>query len=231
MIAYDTGDATMTIAGEASRLRIVSASKGFCDVTGAQPVLGMLRTDADSQALAITHRVFVHLFHSGVIVDLDATEPGAYRVLRVDPPPQVITPMTLSDSIAPRRFTLPLLGTFAIVALVLAALGVYGVVAYAVAERTREIGIRMALGAPRWSVVRMMVTQGLWSVGAGLVAGLFGAWAATRLIAGLLYGVQPHDAATFAVTALTLGSIACLACVVPGLKAALVDPVAALRSE
>lgn len=137
----------------------------------------------------------------------------------------------LSDSIAPRRFNLLLLGTFAIVALVLAALGVYGVVAYAVSERTREIGIRMALGAARSNVVRLMVAQGMWSVVAGLVVGLFGAWAATRLMTGLLYGVQPHDAATFAVTTLTFGSIACLACVVPALKAARVDPASALRAQ
>jgi ABC-type antimicrobial peptide transport system permease subunit len=89
----------------------------------------------------------------------------------------------------------------------------------------------MALGAQRSNVVRMMVAQGMWSVVAGLVVGLFGAWAATRLIAGLLYGVQPHDAATFAVMTLALGSIACLACVVPALKAALVDPATALRAE
>ena len=91
----------------------------------------------------------------------------------------------LSDSIAPRRFNLLLLGTFAIVALVLAALGVYGVVAYAVSERTHEIGIRMALGAERSNVVRMMVAQGMWSVVAGLVVGLFGAWAATPIDCGL----------------------------------------------
>jgi len=114
---------------------------------------------------------------------------------------------------------------------VLAALGVYGVVAYAVSERTHEIGIRMALGAERSNVVRMMVAQGMWSVVAGLVVGLFSAWAATRLIAGLLYGVQPHDTATFAVTTLALVSIAGMACVVPALKAALVDPATALRAE
>ena len=137
----------------------------------------------------------------------------------------------LSDSIAPRRFNLLLLGVFAVVALVLAALGVYGVVAYAVSERTHELGIRMALGANRRNVVRMMVAEGMWSALAGLVVGLLGAWAATRLMEGLLYGVQPHDPATFAVTTLALASIACLACVVPALKAARVDPVTALRGE
>jgi ABC-type antimicrobial peptide transport system permease subunit len=114
---------------------------------------------------------------------------------------------------------------------VLAGLGVYGVVAYAASERTHEIGIRMALGAERSHVVRMMVAQGMWSVVAGLGVGLLGAWAATRLIAGLLYGVEPHDTATFAVATLALGSTAGLACVVPALKAALVDPARALRAE
>jgi putative ABC transport system permease protein len=137
----------------------------------------------------------------------------------------------LSDSIAPRRFNLLLLATFAFVALVLAALGVYGVVAYAVSERTHEIGIRMALGAERASVVGMIVAQGMWSVVAGVVVGLFAAWGATRLIAGLLYGVQPDDTATFAVTTLVLGLIACVACIVPALKAAVIDPAIALRAE
>ncbi len=137
----------------------------------------------------------------------------------------------LSDSIAPRRFNLLLLGTFAIVALLLAVFAVYGVVAYAVSERRHEIGIRMALGAARSNVVRMMVAQGMRSVVAGLVVGLFVAWGAARLIAGMLYDVAPHDTATFAVTTLALGSIACVACVLPALKAALIDPVTALRAE
>ena len=104
----------------------------------------------------------------------------------------------LAESIAPRRFNLLLLGIFALVALVLAALGVYGVVAYAVAERTQEIGIRLALGAERARVVRMIVSQGMLSVVAGMAGGLIAAYAATRLIAGLLYGVGSHDVPTFA---------------------------------
>lgn len=137
----------------------------------------------------------------------------------------------LSESISPRRFNLLLLGTFAIVALVLAALGVYGVVAYAVAERTQEIGIRLALGAQRARVVRMIVGQGMWSVAAGLAVGLVGAYAATRVIAGLLYGVPPHDPATFAAATIGLALIAFAACALPALKAALVDPVTALRAD
>lgn len=136
----------------------------------------------------------------------------------------------LEDTIAPRRFNLLLLAVFAVAAVVLAAVGVYSVVAYAVAERTHEIGIRMALGAERADVVWVMVSQGMWSVLAGLVAGLCAAWAATKLIAGLLYGVQPHDAVTFAVMTLVLATVAGLACLLPALKAASVDPVTALRT-
>jgi putative ABC transport system permease protein len=137
----------------------------------------------------------------------------------------------IADSIAPRRFNLLLLGIFALVALVLAALGVYGVVAYAVAERTQEIGIRLALGAERVRVVRMIVSQGMVGVTAGIVIGLAGAFAAARLISGLLYGVETHDAPTFAVATLVLGAIAFVACAAPALRAAFVDPVVALRAE
>ena len=137
----------------------------------------------------------------------------------------------IAESIAPRRFNLLLLGTFAAVALVLAVLGVYGVVAYAVAERTHEIGIRLALGAERARVVRMIVAQGMSGIALGILAGVIGAWTATRLMTSLLYGVRPHDAATFAIATLMLAIVAFLACALPALKAALVDPVVALRAE
>jgi predicted permease len=137
----------------------------------------------------------------------------------------------LAKSIAPRRFNLLLLATFALVALTLAVLGVYGVVAYAVAERTQEIGIRLALGAERARVVRMVMRQGMSGVLAGIVAGLVGAWASTRLMAGLLYGVQPHDAMTFTAATVILAVTAFIACAAPALKAAWVDPVVALRAE
>ena len=137
----------------------------------------------------------------------------------------------LAESIAPRRFNLLLLGTFALVALLLAALGVYGVVAYSVSERTQEIGIRLALGAERARVVRMMVSQGMISVLAGIAVGLVAAYAATKLIAGLLYGVGSHDAPTFVMATLLLTAIAFVACAAPAMRAAFVDPVVALRAE
>ena len=137
----------------------------------------------------------------------------------------------LSDSIAPRLFNLFLLGTFAAASLLLALVGIYGVIAYSVAERTREIGVRMALGAQRRQVVGMVVREGFIMALAGIVAGLAGAWLLTREMASLLYNVRPNDAATFAAVAAALGAAAILACWAPALKAALVDPVVALRYE
>jgi predicted permease len=137
----------------------------------------------------------------------------------------------LAQSIAPRRFNLLLLGTFALVALVLAALGVYGVVGYGVAERTQEIGIRLALGAERSGVVGMIIRQGMVSVVVGLAAGLAAAWAAARFIEGMLYGVPPHDAPTFVWVALGLAVVAFTACALPALRAAWVQPAIALRAE
>jgi putative ABC transport system permease protein len=137
----------------------------------------------------------------------------------------------LSDSIAPRRFNLFLLGTFAAVALLLALVGIYGVIAYSVAERTREIGVRMALGAQRGEVVRMVVREGMAMAFVGLAAGLAGAWGLAHLIASLLYGVNPNDPATFGAVAAALAGVATLACCVPAVKAARVDPMVALRYE
>jgi putative ABC transport system permease protein len=138
---------------------------------------------------------------------------------------------TLAESIAPRRFNVLLLGIFAVVALAVAMLGVYGVVAYAVSERTNEIGIRLALGAERANVVRMIVGQGMTSVGAGIVLGLAAALAASRLIATLLYGVAATDLPTYVLSTSALAAIALVACAVPALRAAVVDPVVALRAE
>jgi putative ABC transport system permease protein len=137
----------------------------------------------------------------------------------------------LTASISARRFNLFLLGTFAAAALLMAIVGVYGVVAYSVTQRTKEIGIRMALGAQRGSVVRLVVSQGM-AIGLwGIAAGLGGAYGLTRLMGSLLYGVAPNDAATFGVVAIALASTVALASWVPALKAALVDPLVALRHE
>ncbi|HEU0138636.1 MAG TPA: ABC transporter permease [Bryobacteraceae bacterium] len=137
----------------------------------------------------------------------------------------------LSASIAPRRFNLFLLGAFAATALLLAVIGIYGVMAYSVSQRTREIGIRMALGARRGEIIGMVVRQGMKLALAGIVAGIPAGIALTRLMKSLLYGVNPGDPWIFALVVAALVAAALLAAGGPALKAARVDPLTALRYE
>jgi putative ABC transport system permease protein len=134
-------------------------------------------------------------------------------------------------SVAQRRLTMLLLSIFASLALVLAAVGIYGVISYSVTQRTQEIGIRMALGAPRAAVMRMVVGQAMVLSIAGLTAGALGAWMLTRLMQKLLFNVTPSDPLTFAAVSILLALVAATAAAVPGLRATRVDPVIALRSE
>jgi predicted permease len=137
----------------------------------------------------------------------------------------------LSDSLARRRFATFLLGAFAMVALTLAAIGIYGVMAYSVSQRTQEIGIRMALGAQPGRIALLVVRQSLVLVTLGTATGLAAAFALTRVMASLLYGVNATDLRTFVVPPLVLGGIALLASYFPARRAARVDPTVALRSE
>jgi len=137
----------------------------------------------------------------------------------------------LSDSVSPRRFTMLLLGGFSALALLLALMGVYGVVAYTVAERTPEIGIRIALGAQSVDVLRLILAQGLKPVAGGCGAGLIASLALSRVLSGLLYGVTATDPATFAIVILLLSFVALLACYLPARRAMKVDPLIALRQE
>jgi putative ABC transport system permease protein len=137
----------------------------------------------------------------------------------------------VSDSVAQPRFYTLLLATFAAIALLLAALGIYSVMAYGVSQRTHEIGIRMALGAEARRILRMVLGQGLLLIGAGLAIGLAGALALTRLMSGLLFEVSPTDPLVFVLIALLLTGVALLASWVPARKATRVDPLAALRHE
>ena len=137
----------------------------------------------------------------------------------------------LSASVTAPRFNTTLLTIFASVALVLTIVGLYGVMSYSVAQRTNEIGIRLALGAQSRDVLLMIVKQGSTLILLGLVIGLFGAYALTRLIASLLFGVTAKDPITFGAVAVLLAIVALLACYVPAWRATKVDPMEALRCE
>jgi predicted permease len=161
--------------------------------------------------------------------------PMKAAILNIDrsQPVYAVQPMTevVSQSIAQRRFSLVLLAFFAVSALFLAALGLYGVMSYSVAQRTGEIGIRMALGARKAQVLMLVQRQGLVLVWIGLGIGLAGALALTRLMSSLLFRVQPADPITFVVVAALLIAVSLAACLVPARRAAKVDPIVALRYE
>jgi predicted permease len=156
-------------------------------------------------------------------------------VATMDPALPVINLQTMddvfSDSTARPRFLAQLLGGFALLALVLAAVGTYGILSYLVTERRREIGIRMALGANRGLVLGMVMGQGMLLAVAGVVIGVLGALAVNRVIATLLFGVEPTDPATIAGVVATIAGVALLACYLPARRATLVDPMLVLRNE
>jgi predicted permease len=137
----------------------------------------------------------------------------------------------VAEATGESRFYVVLLGAFAIVALVLAGVGIYGVMSYSVSRRTHEIGVRMALGAQGRDVLKLMVFQGIVQALAGVAVGLAGALALSRLIAGLLYGTRPNDPATFAAVVLVLGGVAVAASYFPARRATKIDPIVALRYE
>jgi ABC-type antimicrobial peptide transport system permease subunit len=137
----------------------------------------------------------------------------------------------IGASLAQRRLSLTLLGAFGLLAIVLASLGIYGVLAYLVAERTREIGIRRALGALDGQVVRMVVGQGMALTAAGLIIGAAIAIGATRAMRGMLYGVGTTDPLTFFLVAALVAAVALLASWLPARRAARVHPMEALRAE
>jgi len=175
----------------------------------------VMRTDArDASQLTQAARAEVKAFDPNQII---------WRVQTLE--------QLLGTSVAPRRFNMMLLGIFAGVALVLAAVGLYGVMSYSVSWRTHEIGIRMALGAKRADVLRMVVRQGMMMTLIGVAIGLAGAFALSRVIVGLLYGVSARDPLTFAGVSIVLLIVALLACLIPARRATRVDPIIALRTE
>jgi putative ABC transport system permease protein len=153
----------------------------------------------------------------------------------IDPELPLASLQTLEQAvdatIAQPKFSALMLGIFAAIALALAAIGIYGVISYSVAQRTREIGVRIALGAQRGDVLRMVVGQGMTLAAVGVAIGGVAAAGATRLIAGHLFGVRPADPTVFVSVALTLAAVAFVASAVPAMRATRVDPTDAIRGE
>jgi putative ABC transport system permease protein len=167
---------------------------------------------------------------------IEALAPSIRQAVReMDPALPVVQMRTLEEvvgaSVTRQRFLSLLLGIFAAVALTLAAIGTYGILSYMVTERQREIGIRMALGADSKSVVRMVLGQGLGIALAGIVLGVGGAFALSRLAASLLYNVSPSDPLTFGTVAFVIASVAMAACLIPARRAMRVDPLEAMRAD
>jgi putative ABC transport system permease protein len=181
----------------------------------ATPALAIVvRTQGDAAALAGSVR--------GVIAEIDPAQP-IYDMQTLD--------QLVAKSLGQRRFTLMLMLMFGVIALLLSAVGIYGVMAFAVSQRTQEIGIRIALGARATDVLKLIVGSGMTLAGIGIAIGLGGAFAITRLMASLLFGVSPTDAITFAFVSAGLLLVALLACYLPARRAMKVDPLVALRYE
>jgi ABC-type antimicrobial peptide transport system permease subunit len=156
-------------------------------------------------------------------------------IAAVDPALAVAKVTTMREVVrelsAPQRFSATVLTGFATGALMLAAIGLYGVLAFIVAQRTREIGVRLALGAARSEVLGLILKQGMVLVGAGLVIGLAGALAATRVLRSMLFETDIYDPLTFAIVPVLLALVSLAACYVPARRAAVVDPMVTLRTE
>ena len=174
----------------------------------------LTRTDVDPTSLAPAVR--------GVISALNKDQ-AVFNVRTMD---QIV-----SQSVAPRRFSMMMLTIFAVVALALASIGIYGMISYAVAQRTREIGLRMTLGAQRGNVLRLVIGQGMRLVLVGVVLGLVAAFALTRTMSTLLFGVSATDPLTFVSISLLLAAVALFACWMPARRATKVNPIVALRYE
>ena len=174
----------------------------------------VIRTDATLQAILPTIRAAVR--------EIEPTLPIP-DLRRLDE--------WIAESAAQARLTTTLAGAFAGAALFLTVVGIYGVISYAVSQRTQEIGVRIALGARRTSVVGLVLRAGMTWAGGGIALGLLGAWSTSRLIDSLLFDVSARDPLIFALTALALTGVAALACTVPALRATRIDPVIALRGD
>ena len=221
-IRLDEEGPFLTIVGVAadvrySQLDAVPPPEVYIPYTQREDMFGavaLVRTTSDPLAMAPAIRQIMDRIDKTVVPD------------------EVMTlQQRLAETIAPRRWNLLMLGTFAASALALALIGIYGLMTYSVAQRRQEIGVRRALGAQRAEVVRMVVRQGMSIALAGIGVGVVSSVALTHLMSSLLYEVEPTDPLTFAVVTAAFATVALVACCVPALKAADVDPALALRHE
>jgi putative ABC transport system permease protein len=218
------------------RVRVDPASQDWLEIVGVVGDVKHGRLDLEAppqtyESLAQRPRDTVMFVVRGAI-----TAAAARAAIAAADPEQAIGALRplgdlVAESVARQRFALLLFAAFSAVALVLAVVGIYGVMAYTVAQRTGEIGIRMALGARSGAVLRLVALQGGRLVALGLGAGVLGALLLTRFLGTLLFGVTAHDPATFAAIAGLLAAGAGLACLLPALRATKVDPMIALRTE
>jgi len=221
---------------------------GFNVDTVGLPVVGVVNDSrqaslatAPAPVIYVSMRRYVRLFHTMTVVVRGRGEAaGTVRTLRdvlhgIDPNLPLYNVQTLQDivdgSTAQARLNMTLLGVFAIAALLLATLGIYGVISYSVSEREQEIGIRVALGAQRMDVLRLIVGEGAALALTGVLIGLAGAAFATRLIQSWLFGIGRTDPATFGVVVLGMIAVALVASYVPARRAARVDPLRAMRAD
>jgi putative ABC transport system permease protein len=219
---------------------IGNGTDGFYEIVG---VVGNTRQDSLDAAPAPTmyvpytqsafSTVWVVARTSGDPAQLASAARQTVSAIDGTLPAYSMTPLStvLSDSVAQRRFSMLLLAFFAVVALFLASVGLYGVVAYNVSQRTQEIGLRMAIGAQRGDVLKMIVGGGMKLALAGVVIGTLGALALSRLVEAMLYDVTPFDPASYAATSALLLAVAAAACYVPARRATRVDPLVALRQD
>jgi putative ABC transport system permease protein len=222
------------------RFKRANASSPWITVIG---VLADARTESLAQSSA--PKAYLNLYQTGAkhlaLLLSGHLDPAALptqvreQIQSVDPTLPVFDAQTLTDtvsaSISERRFSMQIIALFAVTALLLAAIGIYGVISYLVTERTHEIGIRIALGAEKSSILRMVLRQGLRLALAGAAIGLLGALIVARLMTNLLFGIRPTDPATFLGVALLLLLVALAACYIPARRAIRVDPILALRHE
>jgi putative ABC transport system permease protein len=224
IVSGPNGSTRWTIVGVVGNIRAADL--------GAKPAPLIYRCTCQGGNPFLTHMSFIIRTEGNPRPAIRTIEDQIYSVDHEQPVFEVKTlEERLADSLAPQRFQLLLIGIFSGIAIVLAAFGVYGVMAYLVAQRTREIGIRIAMGARLQNVLWLIIGESLALSCIAIVAGIGGAWALTRYTASMLYGIAALDGPTFAIAPVVLGIIAVGASLVPALRASQIDPAAALREE